>query len=146
MNLSNLPKLKGKDRKAKRVGRGVGSGKGSHTSGRGQKGQKARSGYNLPFGFEGGQVPLYKRMPKRKGFVNPRRFKRFVVNISQLNNFKEEEVTPIDFVKAGFIKAVPNYPVKILGTGDLKKKLYLKGFVYSKSALEKITKLGGKAE
>ena len=66
MDLGRLPKLKGLHKRAKRVGRGIGSGKGSHTTGRGQKGQKARTGYNLPVGFEGGQVPLYMKMPKRK--------------------------------------------------------------------------------
>lgn len=147
MNLSRLPKLKGKDRKAKRVGRGIGSGKGSHTSGRGQKGQKARTGGNIPVGFEGGQVPLYKKMPKIKGFFNPHNLKRVVVNISELEVFEDGlKISPSDLVKAGIIKTIPEHGVKILGDGKLTKKLSLEGFVYSTGAVEKIKKAGGETK
>lgn len=144
MSLSALSKLKGKQRKAKRVGRGVGSGKGSHTSSRGQKGQKSRTGFNLPVGFEGGQVPLYKRMPKKHGFVNSHREEKIAVNVESLNVFNDgDKVTIADLVKKGIIGSEAT-PVKILGDGELKKKLILEGFSYSKSAEKKIADLGGK--
>lgn len=147
MDLFNLSKLKGKQRKAKRVGRGIGSGKGSHTTGKGQKGQKARTGFNLPFGFEGGQVPLYKKMPKRKGFVNSHRGHVYSLNVDELNSIKSDStITPDYLVKIGLIKRIPEQGVKILGRGDLTKKLNFSGFSYSKTAFAKIEKLGGEAK
>lgn len=147
MFLATMPKLKGKQRPAKRSGRGMGSGKGSHTTGRGQKGQKSRSGFNLPVGFEGGQVPLFKKMPKLKGFVNSHRSKGFVVNVRDLEVFKAgEKVTPKDLIGKNIMKKIPAGKVKVLGNGELSKALTLEGFAYSKSAVEKITKAGGKAQ
>ncbi len=144
MDLSKLNRMKGKNRRAKRVGRGVGSGKGSHTSGRGQKGQKSRGGYNLPFGFEGGQVPLYRKMPHIRGFVNPHRIKNYVINLSALESFKEgSKVTPDELINAKLVGKLSGRPIKILGVGEIKKKLSLSGFAYSKSAKEKIEKAGG---
>ena len=147
MDLGRLPKLKGLHKRAKRVGRGIGSGKGSHTTGRGQKGQKARTGYNLPVGFEGGQVPLYMKMPKRKGFVSSHRISRFIINLSDLERFSEgKKITPFSLVELNLVKRVPEGGVKVLGSGTLTKKVILEGFTYSKSALEKITKLSGEAK
>ncbi len=147
MNLSNITKLKGTQRKAKRIGRGIGSGKGGHTSSRGQKGQKSRSGFNLPVGFEGGQVPMYKRMPHSKGFVNPHDLKRVSVNVVDLNIFEDgQAIVPNDLVEAGIINKVPAHGVKVLGHGNLEKKLMLSGFIYSESAAKAIEKLGGQAK
>ena len=146
MNLSNLTKLKGNRKSKKRVGRGMGSGKGSHTTGRGQKGQKSRSGHNIPFGFEGGQVPLFRKMPKLKGFTSSHRTTRAIINLTKLDDLKnDDKVTPETLVKKGILKEVPKDGVKILGDGDFSKKLDLSGFVYSKEAKAKIEKLGGKA-
>lgn len=146
MDLSNLLKLKGKQRKAKRVGRGVGSGKGSHTSGKGHKGQKARTGFNLPIGFEGGQVPLYKKMPKKSGFFSSHKVTKITVNVGSLNDFKDsEKITAKELLKEKIISGTAS-PVKILGSGELTKKLFLSGFTYSESAKKKIEALGGKAD
>ncbi|MBI4091553.1 50S ribosomal protein L15 [candidate division WWE3 bacterium] len=144
MKLAKMPKLKGKQRKAKRVGRGIGSGKGSHTTGKGQKGQKSRTGKNIPVGFEGGQVPLYKKLPKRKGFVNISGLKRAEVNLGRLNDFKEgDKVTPDELVRRGMLKDIPKDGVKLLGGGKLSKKLNFEGFTLSKSARDQVEKLGG---
>ena len=143
MELFNLKKSKGMSRASKRVGRGIGSGKGGHTTGRGQKGQKARTGYNLPFGFEGGQVPLFRKIPKSKGFVNPHKTKVLIVNLEKLNIFDNDStINPEKLVKAGLIKDLDN-KIKILGNGELLKKINFEGFLYSKAALEKISKAGG---
>ena len=146
MELHNLIKLKGKQRSAKRVGRGGGSGKGWHTTGRGQKGQKARVGHSIPVGFEGGQVPLYKRLPMLGGFHNHRTKRVIGVALEKLNVFKEgATVTPKDLADKKIIKHVPREGVKILANGELKKKLTLKGFLFSKSAREKLEKAGAHA-
>ncbi|MEK7595919.1 MAG: 50S ribosomal protein L15 [Patescibacteria group bacterium] len=143
MDLSSLVKLKGKQRKAKRVGRGIGSGKGGHTSGRGQKGQKSRSGNSIPFGFEGGQVPMYKKMPKRKGFVNSHKKDIVIVNLDILNIFEEGTlVKPETLLKKNILRSLPEHGVKILGTGKIEKKLTFEGFIYSQTALEKLKKAG----
>jgi large subunit ribosomal protein L15 len=124
----------------KRIGRGYGSGKGGHTVGRGTKGQKARN--NVPVGFEGGQVPLYKRLPQIGGFRNPNQKDIVAIPVDRLNSFKEDsEVTPEKLVEAGVIRRVSEDGVKLLG-GKLEKKLKLKGFLMSKGA-EKAIKASG---
>lgn len=138
MELHRLPKTK-QNKKGKRVGRGYGSGKGGHTTGRGTKGQKARSKVNV--GFEGGQIPLYKRLPQLGGFRNPTKKRTVSVSISKLNSFREgSTVTPKDLLEKGIISVLPKHGVKLLGNGELGKKLKLRGFKVSKSAKEKIEK------
>ena len=144
MNLSELKPAAGSTHSANfRVGRGHGSGNGK-TAGKGHKGQKARSGAPRP-GFEGGQMPLYRRLPKR-GFTN-RNTKNIVsINISELNRFEDEAVVTVEaLVEAGVIKN-PRDGVKILGCGELTKKLTVKVNKFSASAVEKIQALGGTAE
>lgn len=124
---------------SKRIGRGYGSGKGGHTVGRGAKGQKARN--NVKVGFEGGQVPLYKRLPQIGGFKNPTRKDIVVVSLTKLNVFKEgSEVTPEKLVEQGIIRSVPTGGVKLLA-GKLEKKLKLTGFLTSESAAKSLEKL-----
>ena len=144
MELSNLEKVKNK-RKGKRVGRGRGSGKGGHTVGKGSKGQKARRGSKFKLGFEGGQSPLYKKLPQIGGFRNPVAKEVGIIDFDILNNFKDETVvTPELLVKEGMMKRIPADGVKILSNGELTKKLTLKGFKYSKEAKIKIEKSGSK--
>jgi large subunit ribosomal protein L15 len=134
----------GATKKRKIVGRGSGSGHGK-TSTRGQKGQKSRSGAGIAVGFEGGQMPLIRTVPKR-GFTN--RFKKIsqVVNLSQLASFNENSVvTPAELRKEGIIKNEKS-AVKILGEGEIKKALTVKAQAFSISAAEKISKAGGKTE
>ncbi len=140
MDLSNLKTIKTK-RKSKRIGRGIGSGKGGHTVGRGTKGQKSRKGKKIFVGFEGGQVPLYKRLPQLGGFKSYKNVAS--LRISQLNKFDEGiEVTPELLIRERMIKNKKFNSVKIVGGGDLKKKLILKGFTYSKGAYELAKKSG----
>lgn len=140
MDLSNLKTIKTK-RKSKRIGRGIGSGKGGHTVGRGTKGQKSRKGKKIFVGFEGGQVPLYKRLPQLGGFKSHKNTAS--LRISQLNKFDEGiEVTPELLIRERMIKNKKFNSVKIVGGGDLKKKLILKGFAYSKGAYESVKKSG----
>lgn len=144
MNLSNLRPAEGSRTAGFRVGRGHGSGNGK-TSGRGHKGQKARSGGGVRPGFEGGQMPLYRRIPKR-GFHN-RNTKDIVdINVSVLERFENDAVVGIDELReAGIIKN-PRDGVKILGNGELTKKLTVKAHAFSKSAEEKIKNAGGSIE
>lgn len=144
MNLSNLhPAAGSKHSDAFRVGRGHGSGNGK-TAGKGHKGQKARSGSPRP-GFEGGQMPLYRRLPKR-GFNCINHKEIVAINVSALERFEDgSDVTVETLVEAGIIKN-PRDGVKILGNGELTKKLNVKANAFSKSAAEKIEALGGKAE
>lgn len=143
MKLSNLPKNKGLKSKSKRRGRGFGSGKGGHTIGRGSKGQKARS--KVKVGFEGGQIPLYKRLPKIGGFNNPTKRDIASISLSKLNLFKAgEEVTVEKLLEKNIIKRKPRHGVKVLNKGELGKKLTLKGFTASKEAMKKIEKSGSK--
>jgi large subunit ribosomal protein L15 len=146
MELSNLEKIKGLKRAKKTIGRGIGSGKGGHTVGRGNKGQKARSGSHKPWaGFEGGQVPLYKRLPQLRGFRVYGKIDPTIINISMLNNFEDgTEVTVEKLLSSKVLNEATKVGVKILGNGELKKKLTLKGFTYSTSAREKIEKAGSK--
>jgi large subunit ribosomal protein L15 len=130
-----------KDRK--RVGRGAGSGHGK-TSCRGGKGQTARSGGKVRPGFEGGQNPFYRRLPKR-GFNNAYFHKSYqVLNVSELAELGEKEITPESLYKAGILKR--NLPFKVLGSGELKKALTVKAHKFSQSAKTKIEAAGGKAE
>jgi len=141
-NLSNIKAPKKSSEKRKRVGRGMGSGMGK-TSTRGHKGQRSRSGSRMMRGFEGGQMPLHRRMPKR-GFTNIFRKEYSIVNLDQLIALGESTINPDVLRKAGLIKA--KLPVKILGEGELKSALSVQAHKFSKSAQEKITKAGGKFE
>jgi large subunit ribosomal protein L15 len=145
VGLHNLKPARGSVRKRKRVGRGPGSGTGK-TAGRGEKGQKSRSGYSRKVGFEGGQMPLHRRVPKR-GFTNAIFRKEFAeVNISRLEVFEEGTiVTPEVLVKRGIVKQVRD-GVKILGKGDLTKALTVHAHKFSAKARERIAGLGGKVE
>ena len=142
MNLSTIRAPKGATEKRKRVGRGMGSGMGK-TSTRGHKGQRSRSGSRLMRGFEGGQNPLHRRLPKR-GFANIFRKEYAIVNLERLAELGEKDVTPQLLLKAGVVKR--DLPVKILGDGELKSAVNVRAHKFSKSAMEKITKAGGKAE
>ncbi len=145
MKLHELKPAEGSKFVRKRVGRGIGSGLGK-TSGRGHKGQKARSGGGVRPGFEGGQNPLYRRLPKR-GFNNDRfRTEYAIVNLEQLNGFAAgTEVTPELLVERGLVKNVKD-GVKILGDGELKVALTVKAHKFSQSAVAKIEAAGGKSE
>jgi ribosomal protein L15, bacterial/organelle len=145
MKLHELKPNEGSRHRKMIVGRGVGTGKGK-TSGRGEKGQKSRSGYSRKPGFEGGQLPLYRRLPKR-GFTNAK-FKTVyaVINLSDLNKFENgAEVTPEILKDMGLVKKMLD-GVKVLGYGTLEKKLNVKAHKFSESAKEQIEKLGGKVE
>jgi len=133
------------NKKRKKVGRGDGSGHGT-TSGRGTKGQLSRSGGKTRVGFEGGQMPLQRRLPHLRGFKNNRKIVFNVINISMLEVLKEGSKVDYDvLMKKGLIMKKGN-PVKILGNGDLNKKLTVKANGFSKRAREKIEKAGGKVE
>jgi len=127
------------------VGRGDGSGHGTY-SGRGCKGQKSRAGYNIPRGFEGGQLPLIKRLPQKRGFVNIFRTEYSVVNIDKLNIFEAgSEVTPEKLVATGVVKSL-RHPIKILAVGDINYPLLVKANKFSAAAKAKIEAAGGKVE
>ena len=132
-----------KKTKSKRVGRGIGSGLGK-TSGRGQKGQKARSGGGVRRGFEGGQTPLYRRLPKR-GFTNIHAKTYTEVTLTMLNKSKAKDVTAESLLEEGIIGKI-NDGIVVLATGNLDKKLNVKATRFTKAAQEKIEALGGKAE
>ncbi len=145
MRLHELHPARGANKSPRRVGRGIGSGLGK-TSGRGQKGQKARAGGGKGPAFEGGQTPLQRRLPKR-GFNN-KIFRRelVTVNVDRLNRFDDgTEVTPQLLLEAGIIKKTGD-GVKILGRGELERKLTVQMHAFSKSAVTKIEAAGGKAE
>jgi len=142
MNLSNLRAPKKANSNKKRVGRGMGSGMGK-TSTRGHKGQRSRSGSRMMRGFEGGQMPLHRRLPKRC-FTNIFRTEYTILNIERIAGLGEANVTLETLVKAGLAKS--GDLVKVLGDGELKKKVNVQAHKFSKSAQEKITKAGGKAE
>lgn len=144
MRLEELKPANGAVKKAKRVGRGPGSGSGK-TAGKGHKGQKARSGGVKPAGFEGGQMPLQRRIPKR-GFTNIFRKHYAIVNLSDLANITgADTVTPETLKQNGVIDDVKD-GLKVLGMGDFKVKLTIRAHKFSKSAIEKIQAAGGKAE
>jgi len=140
MKINELRPAKGSIKKKNRVGRGQGSGNGK-TAGRGENGQKSRSGYSRSLYSEGGQTPLTRRLPKR-GFTNKFRVEYTTVNVSSLENLSEKLVTPEILLKNGLIKA--KMPVKILGNGTLSKSIEVQANAFSKSAEEKITEAKGK--
>lgn len=144
MNLSQLKPAEGSKKNRKRVGRGSGSGHGK-TSCRGHKGQKARAGGGMHRGFEGGQMPLQRRLPKR-GFHNVFKKEYALVNLSALEQFADGTViTPVELIQKGLVKK-PLDGVKILGNGDLNKPLTIKAHKFSKTAVEKIRSAGGEVE
>ena len=145
MKLHELSVVDGSTHRRKIVGRGPGSGHGK-TSGRGEKGQKARSGGGVSPWFEGGQTPLYKRLPRR-GFSNAKFTTKYaVVNVEDLNRFKDgDTVTPELLKESGLVKKELN-GIKVLGNGKLEKKLTIQANKFSTSALEKIKEAGSKAE
>lgn len=144
MKLHELRPAEGARKSPKRLGRGTGSGIGK-TSGKGQKGQTSRSGGGVRPGFEGGQMPLYRRIPKR-GFTNRNSKEIVAINVDVLNRFDDGATVTVDsLIETGIIKN-PKDGVKILGNGELTKKLDVKVNAFSKSAAEKIQALGGNAE
>ena len=143
MNLSTVRAPKKSSEKRKRVGRGMGSGMGK-TSARGHKGQRSRSGSRMMRGFEGGQMPLHRRLPKR-GFTNIFRVEYVVVNLERLLELGVKEITPEVLKKAHITKRASDR-IKVLGEGELKSALTVKAHKFSKSAQEKITSAGGKFE
>ncbi|MBP3461614.1 MAG: 50S ribosomal protein L15 [Bacilli bacterium] len=145
MKLHTISPNFGATKTRKRVGRGPGSGLGK-TSGRGENGQKSRSGYSHKPGFEGGQLPLYRRLPKR-GFTNARfKTEYAVINLSDLNRFENDSViTPELLKEMGLLKNQLD-GVKVLGYGTLEKKLVVKAHKFSEKARQEIEKLGGKVE
>ena len=144
VNLSNLKPPRGSRHRKVRVGRGIGSKLGK-TSGAGNKGQKSRKGYSRRAGFEGGQMPLRRRIPKR-GFHNPGHVDFAVVNVESLNMFPPATtVTPDLLIGSGLVR-MERAPIKILGDGELKNSLTVQAHKFSKSAAEKIAGAGGKIE
>ena len=144
MKIHELTPALDSNKAVKRIGRGHGSGNGK-TAGKGHKGQKARSGGGVRIGFEGGQMPLARRIPKR-GFNNIFGTKYAIVNVSDLNKFKDGTVVDTELlVASGLVKKVYD-GVKILGNGELTAKLTVKAAKFSQSAVEKIEKAGGKTE
>jgi large subunit ribosomal protein L15 len=141
-NLSNLRAPKKANTGRKRVGRGMGSGMGK-TSTRGHKGQRSRSGSHMMRGFEGGQMPLHRRLPKR-GFTNIFRTEYTVVNLDRIAGLKVSEIGLDDYRKLGLASS-KNALIKVLGSGELKKAITIHAHKFSKSAAEKIEKAGGKA-
>jgi large subunit ribosomal protein L15 len=143
ITLSNLRPAPGSTRNRKRIGRGPGSGTGK-TSGKGHKGSKARSGGATNPGFEGGQMPLYRRLPKR-GFTNPFKITYLAVNLSALEKVSGDEITPATLFAAGILKNVAE-PVKLLGHGDVARALVVRDIPVSASAKAKIEAAGGRVE
>jgi large subunit ribosomal protein L15 len=143
ITLSTLRPVAGSHRSRKRVGRGPGSGLGK-TSGKGHKGQKARSGGNTNTGFEGGQMPMYRRLPKR-GFTNPFKVTYLAVNLRDLDRLSGDEVSPESLAAAGIMRKATD-PVKLLGHGDISRALVVKGVRASASAKAKIEAAGGRVE
>lgn len=143
MNLSNLRPPKGQRHKKRRLGQGMGTGRGKY-SGRGAKGAKSISGYSKMRGFEGGQMPLHRRLPKR-GFTNIFHKEYAIVNIGVLEKLEGDTFSPESLVAAGVVKKL-QAGLKILGNGELTRKISVTAHVYSKSALDKIQKLGGSAQ
>ena len=143
MNLSNLRPPKGQKQKKQRIGQGMGTGRGKY-SGRGAKGARSISGYSMMRGFEGGQMPLHRRLPKR-GFTNIFRKEYVIVNVGRLEQLEGDSFDPGRLLELGVIKKVGG-GLKVLGSGDLTRKIAVKAHVFSKSALDKIQKAGGTGE
>lgn len=144
MNLNELKYTEGARRDRKRIGRGHGSGNGK-TAGKGNKGQNARSGGGVALGFEGGQTPLYRRLPKR-GFTNFTRKEYAIVNVEALNKFEDGTTVTPEMLIATKLARKELDGIKILGAGELTKKLTVQANKFSKSAQEAIEKAGGKVE
>ena len=146
MNIQSLKPAENSRFAQKRLGRGIGSGLGK-TSGKGHKGQNARSGGGVRVGFEGGQMPLVRKLPRR-GFNNSNFAKQYsIVNVSELNKFDENAVVDSNsLIEKGILSKVEEYGVKILGNGKLEKALTVKANKFSESALKKIKKAGGTIE
>ena len=143
--LNSLKPNNGSRKKKLRKGRGIAAGQGA-SCGFGMRGQKSRAGRSTRPGFEGGQMPLYRRVPKLKHFqiINQKFFS--IINLSKLNNFKENDIVNIDsLVKKGLLFK-PKYPLKILGNGEIKVKLKVQAHAFTKAAKEKIESLGGSCE
>ena len=143
MDLSQLKPPRGQKHKKQRVGHGMGSGRGKY-SGRGAKGAKSVSGYSRMRGFEGGQMPLHRRLPKR-GFANIFRTEYAIVNVGRLAGLEGDTFDPAKLLELGVIRKLKD-GLKVLGSGELKRQISVKANVFSKSALEKIQASGGTAE
>jgi large subunit ribosomal protein L15 len=143
MNLSGLKPPAGQKQSKRRVGRGMGSGRGK-TSGRGQKGQKSISGHSLMRGFEGGQMPLHRRLPKR-GFTNIFRKEYAIVNVGRLEILEGDSFDPGRLLDLGVIKKLAD-GLKVLGSGELTRKIKVQAHLFSKSAADKIQNAGGSVE
>ena len=143
MNLSQLRPPKGQQKKQRRVGQGMGSGRGKY-SGRGAKGAKSISGYSRMRGFEGGQMPLHRRLPKR-GFTNIFKKEYAIVNVGSLERLEGDTFDAARLLEIGAIRSAKD-GLKILGSGELKRKIQVKAHLFSKSAAEKIQAAGGTVE
>jgi large subunit ribosomal protein L15 len=143
ITLSNLRPAPGSHRSRRRVGRGIGSGLGK-TSGKGHKGHKARTGGSTNPGFEGGQMPMYRRLPKR-GFTNPYKVVYQAINLRDLAKVTGEEISPATLAAAGLLKSASE-PAKLLGSGDIDRKVVVTGLAASASARTKIEAAGGRVE
>lgn len=145
MKLHNIKPKEGSKKKRQRCGRGIGSGRG-YTSGRGANGQNSRSGGGVRLTFEGGQTPLFRKLPKR-GFNNKNKKEYTILNVYQLNAFKEgAEITPELLKESGVVNNIASNGVKILGDGELDVSLTVKANAFTDSAIDKIEAAGGKAE
>ncbi len=145
MRQDKLSPAPGSKKSRKRVGRGNGSGHGTY-SGRGCKGQKSRSGYKMSRGFEGGQLPLIRRLPRKRGFTNILRTEYSIINVGKLSVFEAgSEVTPERLVVAGVVKSL-RHPIKILAEGDINHPLVVKANRFSAAAKAKIEAAGGEVE
>jgi large subunit ribosomal protein L15 len=143
MNLSKLKPPPGQKQKKQRIGQGMGSGRGKY-SGRGAKGARSISGYSIMRGFEGGQMPLHRRLPKR-GFTNIFRKEYAIINVGRLEQLDGDAFDPGRLLELGAIKKL-GHGIKVLGSGELTRKITVKAHLFSKSALEKIQKAGGSGE
>ena len=142
MNLSELKPPKGQVKKQRRVGQGMGSGRGKF-AGRGAKGARSISGYSKMRGFEGGQMPLHRRLPKR-GFTNIFKKHYAIVNLSSLDKLEGDDFNPERMMELGIVRKMRD-GVKVLGSGDITRKIRVEAHLFSKSAMEKIQKAGGEA-
>ncbi|MBV8845666.1 MAG: 50S ribosomal protein L15 [Bryobacterales bacterium] len=143
MNLSQLKPPPGQKHKKQRIGQGMGTGRGKY-SGRGAKGAKSISGYSRMRGFEGGQMPLHRRLPKR-GFTNIFKKEYAILNIGKLETLEGDNFEPANLLELGVIRKLKD-GLKVLGTGELKRKIVVKAHVFSESARKKIEAAGGTAE
>ena len=143
MNLSDLRPPKGQKQKKQRIGQGMGTGRGKY-SGRGAKGARSISGYSMMRGFEGGQMPLHRRLPKR-GFTNIFRKEFAIINVGRLEQLEGDSFDAARLIELGVIKKLGD-GLKVLGSGELTRKITVKAHQFSKSALEKIQKAGGSGE